>query len=48
VSEHVAVVRSIKIVAVKTNNINGLQNFYKTQNMHNFAFRYKLDTNGKN
>ena len=44
---HVAVERNIRTVAVKTNNINGLQGFTKSQNMHNSAFRYKLDTNGK-
>ena len=38
------VVKSIRTVVVETKNINGLQNFYKTQNMHNYAFRYKLDT----
>ena len=36
--------KNIRIVAVKTNNINGLRGFTKTQNMHNSAFRYKLDT----
>jgi len=41
---HVEVVKSIRTVVVETKNINGLQNFYKTQNMHNYAFRYKLDT----
>ena len=45
---HVAVERSIRTVAVKTNNTNGLQRFTKSQNMHNSAFRYKLDTSGKN
>lgn len=44
---HVEVVRSIKTVAVKINNINGLQDFTKSQNMHNSAFRYKLDTSYK-
>ena len=43
-----AVVKSTKIVVVKTNNINGLRDFAKSQNMHNSAFRYKLDTSGKN
>jgi len=43
----VTVERSIRTVAVETNNINGLQDFTKSQNMHNSAFRYKLDTNGK-
>ena len=43
-----AVVRSIRIAAVKANNINDLQDFTKSQNMHNSAFRYKLDTSGKN
>lgn len=42
-----AVVRSIRIAAVKISNIKGLQDFTKTQNMHNCAFRYKLDTSGK-
>ena len=41
---HVEVVRSIKTVVVETNNVNGLQDFKQTQNMHNSAFRYKLDT----
>ena len=44
---HVAVVRNIRTVATKANNINGLRGFAKSQNMHNFAFRYKLDTNSK-
>ena len=44
---HVAVGRNIKIAAVKISNINGLRDFTKSQNMHNSAFRYKLDTNGK-
>ena len=44
---HVEVVRSIRIVAVETNSINSLQDFYKNENMHNSAFRYKLDTNDK-
>ena len=44
---HVAVVKSIRTVAVKTNNINGLQDFTKSQNMHNSVFRYKLDTSSK-
>ena len=43
---HVEVEKSIRTVAVKTNNINGLRDFTKSQNMHNSAFRYKLDTNG--
>ena len=46
-TEHVAVVRSTRTVAAKPNNINGLQGFAKTQNMHNSVFRYKLDTNAK-
>ena len=41
------VVRNTKIAVEEINNINGLQNFYKTQNMHNCAFRYKLDTSDK-
>ena len=45
---HVALVKNIKTVAVETNSINGLQDFLKTENMHNSAFRYKLDTNRKN
>ena len=45
---HVAVVRNTKTVAVETNSINDFRNFGKTQNMHNSAFRYKLDTSGKN
>ena len=44
---HVALVKSIRTVAVKVNNINGLQDFTKSQNMHNSAFRYKLDTSRK-
>ena len=44
---HVEVVRSIRTVAVKTNNINGLLGFTKSQNMYNSAFRYKLDTSAK-
>ena len=44
---HVAVVKNIRTVAVETNNINELQDFEKTWNMHNSAFRYKLDTNSK-
>lgn len=44
---HVAVVKNIRTVAVETNNTNGLRGFTKTQNMHNCAFRYKLDTNAK-
>ena len=42
-----AVVKSTKIVVEEINSINGLQDFQKTQNMQNCAFRYKLDTNGK-
>ena len=45
---HVAVVRSIRTVAVKISSINDSRDFQKTQNMHNSASRYKLDTNGKN
>ena len=41
---HVEVVKSTRIVAVETNNINGLRDFTKSQNMNNSAFRYKLDT----
>ena len=43
-----AVVRNTKTVAVETNSINDFRNFGKTQNLHNSAFRYKLDTSGKN
>ena len=35
---HVAVVRNIRTVVVETNNINDLQDFEKTRNMHNSAF----------
>ena len=45
---HMEVVRNIRTVAVKVNNINDLQDFTKPQNMHNSAFRYKLDTSCKN
>ena len=45
---HVAVERSIRTVEVKTNNNNGSRGFTKSQNMHNSAFRYKLDTSSKN
>jgi len=38
----VALVKNIRTVAAKTNSINGLLDFSKTQNMHNSAFRYKL------
>ena len=44
---HVAVVRSIRIVVVEINSINDSRDFKKTQNMHNSAFRYKIDTNSK-
>ena len=44
---HVAVVKNIRTVAVEISNIKGLQDFAKTQNMHNCAFRYKLDTSDK-
>ena len=44
---HVAVVKNIRIVAAEVNSINGLQDFLKTENMHNSAFRYKLDTSCK-
>jgi hypothetical protein len=44
---HVAVVRSIRTVAVETNDINDLRDFEETRNMHNSAFRYKLDTSCK-
>ena len=44
---HVAVVKSIRTVAVEINSINGLQDFLKTENMHNSAFRYKLDVSNK-
>jgi len=37
-------VKNIRIVAAETSNTKGLQDFAKTQNMHNSAFRYKLDT----
>jgi len=43
----VAVAKNIRTATVKTSNINGSQGFAKSQNMHNSAFRYKLDTNGK-
>ena len=43
-----AVVKNIRIVAVEANSINSLRGFAKSQNMHNSAFRYKLDTSGKN
>ena len=46
-TSHVAVVRNIRTVAVETSNTKGLQDFLKTQNMCNCAFRYKLDTSGK-
>ena len=46
-SEHVAVVRNTRTVAVENSNINDSRDFTKTQNMHNSAFRYKLDTSGK-
>ena len=41
------VVRNIRVVVTKANDINGLRGFAKSQNMHNSAFRYKLDTNSK-
>ena len=44
---HVAVVKNIRIAAAEVNSINGLQDFRKTQNMHNYVFRYKLDTSCK-
>ena len=44
---HVAVVRSTKTVVVKNSKIKGLRDFTKTQNMHNSALRYKLDTSRK-
>ena len=43
-----ALVKSIRTVAVEANSINSLKGFAKSQNMHNSAFRYKLDTSGKN
>lgn len=43
----VEVVKSIRTVAVETNSINSLHDFYKNENMHNSAFRYKLDTTYK-
>ena len=43
----VAVVKNIRTVAVEINNINGLRDFTKTQNMHNYASRYKLDISCK-
>lgn len=46
-TSHVAVVKNIRTVAVETSNTKGLQDFLKTQNMCNCAFRYKLDTSGK-
>ena len=42
-----AVVRSIRIAVAETSGINSLHDFCKSQNMHNSAFRYKLDTNSK-
>jgi hypothetical protein len=39
--------RNIRTAMVETSNINVLLDFAKTQNMHNSAFRYKLDTNSK-
>ena len=44
---HVAVVRNTKIAVVKISNTKELQDFTKTQNMHNCASRYKLDTSYK-
>ena len=44
---HVAVVKNISNVAVNSSIYKGLRGFYKIWNMHNFAFRYKLDTNCK-
>lgn len=44
---HVEVVRNINNVVVEISNINGLRGFTKSRNMHNSAFRYKLDTNDK-
>ena len=41
---HVVLERNIRTVAAETCNAKGLQNFVKTKNMHNSAFRYKLDT----
>ena len=41
---HVGLVRNIRTVVVKTSNNKGLRDFRKTQNMHNSASRYKLDT----
>ena len=41
------VVKNTRTVAVKADNINGLQDFTKSQNMHNSVFRYKLDTSSK-
>ena len=46
-TSHVAVVKNIRTVAIETSNTKGLQDFLKTQNMCNCAFRYKLDTSGK-
>ena len=44
---HVVLERNTKNVVVETNSINSLQDFYKNENMHNSAFRYKLDTSCK-
>ena len=40
--------KNIKTVAVENSNTKRLQDFVKTQDMHNCAFRYKLDTSYKN
>ncbi len=48
INVHVTVVRSIRIVAVETSNIKRLLDFIESQNIHNSAFRYKLDTSYKN
>ena len=46
-ASHVAQVRNINNVVVNSSIYKGLRGFNKNQNMHNFAFRYKLDTSCK-
>jgi len=43
----VEVVKNLSNVVAETNSIRELRDFVKTQNMHNSAFRYKLDTSAK-
>ena len=43
-AEHVAVVRSIRRVAVETSNNKGLHDLRKLQKTKKIAFRYVLDT----